>query len=200
MTRAHDDDTIAFYDREAVDYAARRGKEARSPHLDAFITRVGTGAKVHKLGCGGGDDAEILIAAGIDLTPTDASKGLAAVATERLGRTVRVMLFEELDEHEVYDGVWAHACLLHVPADALSDVLARIRRSLKPGGVFFANYKAGEGGDRDSLGRYYNFPDREQLEAFYAAAGPWSAIAIETGTGGGYDNVPRTVFNVMATR
>ena len=55
-------------------------------------------------------------------------------------------------------------------------------------------------GDRDSLGRYYNFPTREGLEQFYASAGPWSELAIETGTGGGYDGVPRTTFNVMATR
>ena len=67
-------------------------------------------------------------------------------------------------------------------------------------GLFFASYKAGAGGDRDSLGRYYNFPSRERLERFYAEAGPWSELTIETGTGGGYDGVPRTTFNVMAAR
>lgn len=33
-----------------------------------------------------------------------------------------------------YDGVWAGACLLHVPRDELAGVLARIHRALKPEG------------------------------------------------------------------
>jgi choline dehydrogenase-like flavoprotein/SAM-dependent methyltransferase len=198
--RAHDAETVAFYDREAVAYAARRGNEKASEYRQAFIDRLGPGAKVLELGTGGGWDAEALIAAGLDVTPTDASTGLAAVAQERLGRPVRIMRADELDETEAYDGVWANACLLHVPVAALSGVLERIWRALKPGGLFFASYKAGDGGDRDSLGRYYNFPSRQDLEQFYAMGGSWSELTIETGTGGGYDGVERTTFNVMAAR
>lgn len=186
MTSAHDEDTIAFYDREAADYAASM-EDYRPAQLDDFIARVGAGAKVLELGCGAGRDAAAFIAAGVDVTPTDGSAKLAAIASERLGRPVRVMRFHELGETEVYDGVWASACLLHVPSEALADVLARVRRSLKAGGAFFASYKAGEGGDRDSLGRYYNFPSRAELEGFYESAGPWAEVAVETGTGGGYD-------------
>jgi len=44
------------------------------------------------------------------------------------------MLFHELDARAAYEGVWASACLLHVPRDELAGVLARIRRALKPEG------------------------------------------------------------------
>jgi SAM-dependent methyltransferase len=197
---AHDEGTLDFYNREALAYAERRGNEKASVYRQAFFDRLGVGAKVLELGTGGGWDAEAFISSGMDVTPTDASAGLAAVAEQRLGMPVRIMRADELEEIEAYDGVWANACLLHVPEEALPGVLARVRRALKPGGLFFASYKAGEGGDRDSLGRYYNFPTRERLEQFYAAAGPWSELVIETGTGGGYDGVPRTTFNVMAAR
>ena len=59
-----------------------------------------------------------------------------------------------------YDGVWASACLLHVPRDELAGVLARIHRALKPEGLFYASYKVGHGDGRDSFGRYYNYPPR----------------------------------------
>jgi SAM-dependent methyltransferase len=194
MTSAHDDPTIAFYNQEAAKYAARRAPE-RWPQLDAFINRLSPNAKVLELGTGGGQDASVMIAAGLDVTPTDASVGLATQAETLLGRPVRIMRFDELDAEAEFDGVWANMCLLHVPADALGDVLARIWRALKPGGIFFANYKAGDGGDRDALGRYYNFPTRDSLVRIYESAAAWSSCVItEAPGGGGYDGVMRTVL------
>ena len=64
------------------------------------------------------------------------------------------MKFEELDAAGAYDAVWANACLLHVPEGGLVDILARIHRALNPGGRLYAGVKAGDGCDRDSLGRY----------------------------------------------
>jgi SAM-dependent methyltransferase len=197
MPDAHDPATLAFYDREAPVYA-HRGRAERNPRLEAFLRRLSPGAKVLELGCGGGHDASLMLAAGFDVTPTDGSAGLAAEAEQRLGRPVRVMRFEELEPDAAYDAVWASACLLHVPEDALAGVLGRIRRALRPGGRFFASFKSGDGGDRDSLGRYYNFPSRASLEAAYAEAGPWSELAIEEGQGGGYDGVQRTWLFVVA--
>ena len=199
MPHAHDGETLAWYDREAPVYASRRPAE-RNPRLEAFLGRLDPGAAILELGCGGGQDAEVMIAAGFDVTPTDGSPGLAAEAERRLGRPVRLMRFEDLDETERYDAVWANACLLHVPEAALPDILGRARRALKPGGVFFASFKAGDGGDRDGFGRYYNFVSRPRLEAAYAQAGPWSELTISEMPGGGYDGVPRTWLLCLAVK
>ena len=67
--------------------------------------------------------------------PTDGSPEMAAVASRHLGRTVETLLFHDLDAVEAYDGVWANACLLHVPRPELADILARIWRALKPAGI-----------------------------------------------------------------
>jgi SAM-dependent methyltransferase len=199
MADAHDGETLAWYDREAAIYASRRAV-GLSPHLEAFLGRMNPGASILELGCGGGQDAEVMIAAGFDVTPTDGSPGLAAEAERRLGRPVRVLRFEDLDETGRYDAVWANACLLHAPEPALPDILGRVWRALNPGGLFFASFKAGDGGDRDGFGRYYNFPSREGLEAAYAAAGRWSELSMTEAPGGGYDGVPRNWILCFAVK
>ena len=197
-TPLHDADTLAFYDREAGVYAARtRGEPVR---LRAFLEQLRPRAAILELGCGGGQDAELMSAAGFEVTATDGSAGLAAEAEARLGRPVRVMRFEELEDVAAYDAVWANACLLHVPESGLADVLARIHRALKPGGRFYAGFKAGDGGDRDSLGRYYNFPSEERLRAAYGAAGQWEPLDVTTGQGGGFVGVQRTWLHVLAVK
>jgi hypothetical protein len=111
------------------------------------------------------------------------------------------MLFHELDAFEAYDGVWASACLLHVPRDELTGILVRIHRALKPAGFFYASFKIGEADGRDDLGRYYNYPSREWLDAVYAAAGQWDILAAETSElKAGFDNEPATCCISLSAR
>lgn len=199
MSNAHDDATILFYRREAQKYAARREALA-NPRLDAFLARLAPGAEVLELGCGGGHDAQIMLNRGFLVTPTDGSPELARQAELRLGRPVQVMRFDELTAESRYDAVWANGCLLHVPESELAGVLSRVNRALTAGGVFYSSFKAGNGGGRDALGRYYNFPNRSVLEAAFHSAGDWSELAIEESEGGGYDGVARVWFHVLAAR
>ena len=101
---------------------------------------------------------------------------MAEIASRHLGRPVRTLLFHDLDAVAAYDGVWANACLLHVPRDQLASVLALIHRALKPGGTFYASYKTGDGDGRDTLNRYYNYPTEDWLRATYAQAGEWTDL------------------------
>ena len=196
-----DSKTIAFYDREAIAYAAWTDHPVSKALLD-FVARLKPGARILELGTGPGRDAEFLLNAGFAVDATDGSALLAALASWRIGDLVRVMRFDELDAENVYDGVWANACLLHAPMDALPGILSRIRHALKPGGIFHSNYKAGAGGERDSLGRYYNFPSRPALESAFASAGPWSELIFDERKvdKGGYDGVARTWLSALAVR
>lgn len=185
-TPASDPATLAFYACEAPVYIAS-GKGGVSRWLSDFAEALPAGARILELGCGGGRDAEAFQSLGFDITPTDGAAAMAAKAEERLGRPVRVMRFDELADICAYDAVWANASLLHVPRDALASVLARVFAALKPGGLHFANYKAGGTAGRDSLGRYFNYPDRETLTAIYADAAPWNILSVEDYIGGGYE-------------
>ena len=195
----HDPQTLAFYDRDAVAYAGRRLPEV-SPRLTAFLTALPAGAHILDLGCGGGQDSQVMLAQGFEVTPLDGSAGLARIASDRLGRPVRVQLFEDLEDEAAFDGVWANASLLHVPTTGLVQVLARVRRALRPGGTCHATYKAGAGGGRDALGRYFNFPSDADLRAAYDQAGPWAALEILQGPGHSYEQEERTWLQVTVVK
>lgn len=192
-----DEATLQFYRSNAEAYAQREITSRRA-RLTAFLAPLVPGARILELGCGAGGDTAEMLAAGYDVRATDGSPEMAAVAAARLGRPVETLLFHELDENEAYDGVWANACLLHVPREQLAAVLSRIWRSLKPGGVFFASYKSGETEGRDTLDRYYNYPSPDWLRTSYAKAGDWRSLEIETGEVLGFDNQSASMLFVVA--
>jgi SAM-dependent methyltransferase len=194
-----DPDTIAFYQARAPHYVLRFG-QAHSYQLDPFLDHLPPGGSVLELGCGGGQDSARIKARGLVVDATDATPAMVAKANERWGVGARVMRFDELEAQAAYDGVWAHACLLHCPRAALPDVLGRIDRALRPGGWFFASYKLGEAEGRDSFGRFYNFPDADWLAAQYASIGGWRVAETRRYTSGGFDNVERDWIDIVVQK
>jgi SAM-dependent methyltransferase len=194
-----DEETLQFYRGNAEAYA-KRTFTSRQARLMAFLAQLPAGASILELGCGAGGDTAEMLARGFDVRPTDGSPEMAAIASKHLGRPVETLLFHELDEAEAYDGIWANACLLHVPRAGLADVLARIWRALKAGGVFYASYKAGDGDGRDTLNRYYNYPSQDWLRATYADAGEWSSLTMEAGEVLGFDDKMASMLLVVAQK
>lgn len=54
------------------------------------------------------------------------------------------MYFEELDDVNKYDGIWACSSILHLQEEALVDVLKKMRRALKPHGMIYTSFKNGD--------------------------------------------------------
>jgi len=194
-----DEETLQFYRGNAEAYA-RREITSRQARLTAFLAQLAPGASILELGCGAGGDTAEMLARGFAVRATDGSPEMAEVASRRLGCPVETLLFEHLDETQAYDAVWANACLLHVPRHELANVLGRIWRALKPGGYFYASYKAGDVDGRDTLNRYYNYPSPDWLRATYAEAGSWSGLSIETGDVKGFDDKTASMLFVVARK
>ena len=194
-----DEATLQFYRGNAEAYAGRE-ITSRQARLTAFLTLVPAGASILELGCGAGGDTAEMLARGFNVRPTDGSPEMADVASRRLGRTVDTLLFHDLDEVEAYDGVWANACLLHVPRQELAQILALIRRALRPAGHFYASYKTGEADSRDALKRYYNYPSPDWLRATYAEAGKWNSLSITSGEVKGFDDKMASMLFVVARK
>jgi SAM-dependent methyltransferase len=191
-----DNETLQFYRRNAEAYAG--WAKAPSTQLKGFLELLPPGGSILELGCGAGNHSSVMLADGFKVRATDGSPEMAAIASRRLGQSVDAMRFDELDAREAYDGVWASACLLHVPRDELTGILERIRRALRPDGVFYASFKIGEGdGGRDSLGRYYNYPSPEWLEATYAAAGSWRSLSSDTSKIRSFDGTQATMLHLV---
>ncbi|WP_338244218.1 class I SAM-dependent methyltransferase [Aurantiacibacter hainanensis] len=193
-----DEATLDFYNREAPSYTMSFA-QGPSRHLDPFLDRLEPRAHILELGCGGGRDAERMLERGFSVDMTDGSSGMAKKAHERTGQEVRLLRFEELAAVEAYDAVWAHASLHHQPLAGLGEVLARIHRATRPGGKFFANYKLGDGDDRDRFGRLYNFSPRQHLLDLYGEAG-WHVDKVEDYRAGGLDKVERDWIAITARK
>ncbi|WP_117195329.1 class I SAM-dependent methyltransferase [Rhizobium terrae] len=193
-----DNPTTRFYSDNAATYAARLS-EASLMRLDRFLEKLAPGAEILELGCGNGRDSAEMILRGFRAVPTDGTLEMTAEASKRLGIPVGVLRFENIDMIEAFDGVWANACLLHVPRPELGDILARIHAALRPGGVFYASFKAGEAEGHDSLGRFFNYPSKDWLETAYWAM-PWALVEIEGNKGSGYDSRPTDWLHVLAVK
>jgi SAM-dependent methyltransferase len=193
-----DEATLQFYRRNARSYAD--WAKAPSARLTGFLGLLPPGGSILELGCGAGNHAAEMLARGFVLRATDGSPEMAEVASQRLNHPVEVMRFDELDAHQAYDGVWASACLLHVPRDELAGILTRIHRALKNDGVFYASFKIGEGGGRDSLGRYYNYPSPEWLKTTYDAARGWRLLTSETSEIKSFDETPATMLHLVVRK
>lgn len=123
--------------------------------LDKFIGYLPEGAVVLDLGCGSGRDSLYFIEKGFDVTAVDGSEELCELASIHIGQDVLQIQFSELDFHEVFDGVWACASLLHTTSNELNAVLEKVAECLKPGGVLYMSFKHGDfSGFRN--GRYFN--------------------------------------------
>lgn len=194
-----DPDTIAFYQARAPHYVLKFG-QAHSYQLDPFLDRLRPGGSVLELGCGGGQDAGRIKARGFTVDATDATPAMVAKAKERWNVDARVMAFDQLDAVAAYDGIWAHASLLHCPRDALPDVFARIDRALRAGGWFFASFKLGKEEARDALGRFYNFPSADWLAAQYDAIRGWQVVETRHYQAGGFDNVTRDWIDLIVKK
>jgi SAM-dependent methyltransferase len=193
-----DEKTLQFYRSNAQSYAD--WAKAPSTRLRGFLALLPPGGSILELGCGAGNHSAVMLEAGFTVRATDGSPEMAEIAARRLGHPVEAMLFDELNAHEAYDGVWASACLLHVPREELAGILGRIRRALKPSGVFYASFKIGDGGGRDNLGRYYNYPSPEWLQATYAAAGEWNSLSSDTSLIRSFDETPANMLHLVVRK
>ena len=195
---AQDPQTLRFYAEEAAAYTAR-GQAASHTRLEAFLSHLAAGSTILELGCGAGQDSEFMLARGFKVRPTDGTPEIARAAQERLGVPVATLLFGDLDESRTCDGIWANACLLHIPRAELPGILTRIHAALTPGGTFYASFKAGKADGRDQFDRYYNYPSEDWLKNLYAAL-PWASVIIEADRGSGYDKKPTDWLHVTALK
>ena len=194
-----DDATLQFYRSNAEAYAQRE-ITSRKARMTAFLAKLTPGAFILELGCGAGGRHRRDAGAGFCGSRHRRIAGNGGGSLTPARTSVETLLFDQLDETETYDAVWANACLLHVPRPELAGVLARISKALKPGGIFFASYKTGEADGRDTLNRYYNYPSSDWLRATYAEAGDWSELSIDTGEVKGFDDKPASMLFVIASK
>ena len=109
-----------------------------------FFPLVKKGGKILDVGCGSGRDMKSFLANGFDVVGFDASDEMVKKARELTRGHVIKSQFSNITWEDEFDGVWASASLLHVPAEELPCILEKLWRALKREGAFFMSFKYGD--------------------------------------------------------
>lgn len=153
-SREKQERTISYYDENAATFCEGTRNADMSETRGRFLQYLKPNALILDAGCGSGRDSKAFMESGYRVVAIDGSKEMCRQASAYLGQEVQCRLFEEIDEKEVYDGIWACASLLHVPYELLPKVIARLIDALVDGGVLYASFKYGEE-EREVGGRYF---------------------------------------------
>lgn len=159
--------TIEYFDEKAERCFADAFTITERSNQDRFLAELPAGGAILDLGCGSGRDTAYFREKGFQVTPTDGSARMCALAADYLGTPVRVQEFNELEDEGLYDGVFASASIMHLEYERLVELMPKLARALKLGGVLYASFKYGE---RDGyLGkRYYTYMTEERFAALVA--------------------------------
>ena len=157
--------TIDYYNTHAKAFSDSTVNVEFTHMQDHFLDLLPTGALILDFGCGSGRDTRYFLDQGYRVEAIDGSVELCRIASDYTGITVKHKYFEELDEQEMYDGIWACASLLHLPRKDLAEVFRKIRDALKQGGILYTGFKYGTfEGMRN--GRYFTDFTEETFRAF----------------------------------
>ena len=146
--------TIEYYEKNAKKFAEGTSSVDFLETQNRFLTKLKIGSSILDFGCGSGRDTKYFQDQRFHVEATDGSKELCKLATEYTGIKVRQLLFNELDEKNKYDGIWACSSILHLSKAELKPVLIRMKDALKADGIIYASFKYGTfEGERN--GRYF---------------------------------------------
>ena len=148
------DKTLKYYNENAQSFASGTVSVKFTEVQDKFLEKLNSDVYILDFGCGAGRDTKYFLSRGYQVDAVDGSEQLCRIASEYTGIKVRQMLFQELDEKEKYDGIWACASILHLPKKQLREVLKNMYAALKSKGWIYTSFKYGEfEGERN--GRYF---------------------------------------------
>lgn len=145
--------TLNYYNQNADSFIEGTVSVNFKEVQDKFLQML-YGKKILDFGCGSGRDTMYFLKSGFDVTATDGSEELCKYASEYTGIQVKQMLFQDLDEVDYYDGIWACSSILHLSKNELRVVMNKMSRALKAGGIIYTSFKYGNfEGERN--GRFF---------------------------------------------
>lgn len=155
--------TLDYYNKNAKLYFEQTVEGKLEENYKFFLSEIPENSYILDFGCGSGRDSKYFIDNGYKVKAIDGSIEMCKLAKKYIGQDVQCMEFEELNDKNVYDGIWACASILHLPKEILPKILNKMVIALKTGGIICASFKKGKGYKIEE-GKYYNFLSREELE------------------------------------
>lgn len=157
--------TITYYNHYAQTFISTTRNVDFCATQTRFLDKLPIGSKILDFGCGSGRDTKYFLSQGYEVDATDGSEEICRLASEYIGMPVKHMLFQELEEEDTYDGIWACSSILHLTYDDLKLVFAKMAKALKKAGIIYTSFKYGTfEGERN--GRYFIDMTEEKFTKF----------------------------------
>ena len=166
-----DKQTVTIYNQNIATYKKMVNKLPDIKPLNAFIDALQAGAYVLDWGSGPGYLAAEMRARGLRPLCVDASREMVEAARNDYQLDAKQAEFSQLNESQIYDGIWANFSLLHVKRAAFLSHISAAATALVPSGVFYVSVKLGKGQGRDELGRFYSYFGQDELQAMLVQSG-----------------------------
>jgi SAM-dependent methyltransferase len=166
--------TLDHYNERAAEFWEGTRDHDVTQNIHALLRRIEGEPpfRILDFGCGPGRDLAAFRALGHEPVGLDGSAALAALARSNSGCEVWEQDFLALDLPAArFDGIFANACLFHVPSAELPRVLRELHAALKPRGVLFASNPRGNGEEGWNGGRYGVYHHLDAWRGFCQAAG-----------------------------
>ena len=164
------DKTLSYYNTNAHRFTSDTLDVEFSDIQDSFLALLPPGSLILDFGCGSGRDSRYFLQKGYRVEACDGSEEMVKAAARNAGIPVKKMLFSELDEENRYDGIFACASILHVPSTELPDIITRMKKAVKTGGILYISFKYGTfEGIRN--GRYFTDLTEESLQTILDEVG-----------------------------
>ena len=96
---------------------------------------------------------------------------MCKLASSYINQNVECIKFDELDDIEIYDAIWACSSILHVKKEKLPEILNKMITAVKSNGIIYASFKKGQGYEIKD-GKYYNYLTIEELECILKKINP----------------------------
>lgn len=154
--------TLEYYNKNAKIYCEQTIFGNLQENYDKFLKYLSQGAYILDFGCGSGRDSKYFIENGYKVKAIDGSKEMCKLASKYINQEVSCMKFEELDDINTYDGIWACSSILHVEKENLPNILIKMINALKVNGIIYASFKIGTGYEIKE-GKYYNYLTKEEM-------------------------------------
>ena len=139
-----DNRTIDYYNQNIDKFVSDTKDVEFTSTQDLFLSYLKEGSSILDLGCGSGRDTKCFLSKGYKVCASDGSIEICKAASAYLGIEVKHQLFNELDDYEIYDGIWACSSILHLDRKMLVDAFRRINKALKENGILYTSFKYSE--------------------------------------------------------
>lgn len=116
-----------------------------------FISFLDHGDQVLDVGCGAGHKTKYLVEHGLKAIGTDLSEKMLGIAKREVPE-VNFIVQDMRDTNQLkrqFDGIFAQACLLHIPKKEAQIVIEAILTKLKSGGYFYIAVKELKSGSKE---------------------------------------------------